>query len=167
MPQRTVLSATAVIVVVVCSLTAGAAPATPAKTPARIERAAASGTVIGSVWDALHHPIPNALVRLRNVTTGRVEATTRANESGRFTFLDVEGGNYVVELVNDQGRVIAVGQTFLVAPGETIATFVRLGAKLPWFAGFFSNAAAAAVTSAASLGVTAVAPTGQASTPEH
>ena len=33
--------------------------------------------------------------------------------------------------------------------GETVATFVRLGTKLPWIAGFFSNAAAAAITAAA------------------
>jgi hypothetical protein len=45
-----------------------------------------------------------------------------------------------------------------VAPGETVATFVRLGSKAPWFNGFFSNAAAAVASSAAAAGITAVAP---------
>ena len=57
-----------------------------------------------------------------------------------------------------QRKLLAVGQVFTIAPGETVATFVRLGTKLPWFAGFFSNAAAAAITAAASEGVTALAP---------
>ena len=64
----------------------------------------------------------------------------------------------MVELVDDSGKVLAVGRAFMVAAGETVATFVRLGARVPWFAGFFENAAAAATSSAASLGVTALAP---------
>jgi hypothetical protein len=42
-----------------------------------------------------------------------------------------------------------------------VVTFIRLGARLRLFSGFFTSAAAAAVASAAGLGVTAVAPTGQ------
>jgi hypothetical protein len=168
MPKRTVSALSVSIAVVVCSLAAHAAPVVgEKKVVAHVVRAAASATILGTVWDALNRPVPNVMVRLRNVTTAKIEATTRANEVGRFTFLDIEGDNYVVEVLNDEARVIAVGRTFLVAPGETVATFVRLGARLPWFAGFFNNAAISAVTSAASLGVTAVAPTGQASTPER
>jgi hypothetical protein len=117
------------------------------------------------VWDAQSQPIADAQVRLRNLTTGKVEATARAGQSGQFTFQNVEGGNYVLELLNDEGRVIAVGQTFSVAPVETVATFVRLGARLPWFSGFFNNAAASAVSTAAGLGLTAVGVTGQPVSP--
>ena len=125
------------------------------------------GTILGSVWNALNEGIPNAQIRLRNLGTGRIEATVQADAKGRFTFEGLEGGNYVLEYVNDQGKVLALGHTFSVLPGETIATFIRLGTRLPWFADFFGNAAASAVSSAASLGVTAVAPTGQASSPER
>jgi hypothetical protein len=52
--------------------------------------------------------------------------------------------------------VRGVGQMFSIAHGETVATFIRLGAQVPWYHGFFTNAAAAALASAASLGVTAV-----------
>jgi len=113
---------------------------------------------MGAAWNADNSPIPEAKLRLRNAITGRIEATTIADTSGHFTFLNIEGGTYLVELVNDSGRVLTVGHAFMVAPGETIATFVRLGARVPWFAGFFENAAAAATSSAASLGVTALAP---------
>ena len=47
---------------------------------------------------------------------------------------------------------------FTIGQGETVATFVRLGTKVPWIAGFFSNAAAVASTAAAAEGVTALAP---------
>lgn len=115
-------------------------------------------SILGAAWNADNSPIPAAKLRLRNAITGRIEATTIADAAGQFTFSNIEGGTYVVELVNDSGRVLTVGHAFMVAPGETIATFVRLGARVPWFAGFFENAAAAATSSAASLGVTALAP---------
>jgi hypothetical protein len=81
-----------------------------------------------------------------------------ANASGQFAFTGIESGTYVVELVSERGKVLTLGHTFTVAPGETIATFVRLGTRVPWFNGFFSNAAAAASSTAASTGVTAIAP---------
>lgn len=124
-----------------------------------------STTIFGYLWSADNTPIANATLRLRNVLSGRAEAMTTSDGGGEFTFTDVEGGTYVVEYVDGNGKVIAVGHTFSVAPGETVATFVRLGARLPWFSGLFSNAAAAAVSSAAGLGVTAVAPTGRQVTP--
>lgn len=125
------------------------------------------GTILGSVWNEKNEGIPGALVRLRNLTTGRLEASVRADSKGQFTFDGLEGGNYVLEYVNEQGHVLAIGHNFTVLPGETIATFIRLGSKLPWFADFFGNAAASAVSSAASLGVTAVTPPGQPASTER
>jgi hypothetical protein len=157
---------TAVVTLVVCSALGIASSAPPAKTgPMPAGTSSAAGTILGTVWDAQNQPLPDAQVRLRNLTTGTSEATTRASQVGQFTFQTVEGGNYVLELVNEGGRVIAVGQMFSVAPGETVATFIRLGAKLPWFAGFFNNAAASAVSTAAGIGVTAVDATGQPVSP--
>lgn len=151
---------------VVCTAAGSAAPPPPAKAGVGLAaRSNTAGTILGTVWDARNQPIPDAQVRLRNLTSGKVEATARANQAGQFTFQNVEGGNYVLELFNDEGRVIAVGQTFSVAPGETVATFVRLGARLPWFSGFFNNAAASAVSTAAGLGLTAVGVTGQPVSP--
>ena len=133
--------------------------------PAPVRPTATAGAILGSVWDASNAGVPDAMVRLRNVSTGRINATVRTNEAGQFTLQNIEGGNYVLEVLNASGRVIAVGQPFAVAPGETIATFVRLGTKVPWFAGFFGNAATALSTAAASIGVTAIAPTGAAVSP--
>ena len=120
---------------------------------------AARGTsILGNAWTSENTPIRNARLRLRNVTTGRIEATTVANNEGQFAFADIEGGTYVVEMVNDAGKVLTVGHVFNIASGETVGTFVRLGTKVPWFTGFFGNTAAAAASSAASQGITALAP---------
>ena len=122
--------------------------------PAATKRAA----IVGNAWTGANSPIPNAQLRLRNVTTGRIEAHAIANEAGQFTFANIEGGTYLVELINGAGRVLTVGHVFSIAPGETVGTFVRLGTKVPWFTGFFSNTAAAAASAAASEGITALAP---------
>jgi len=114
--------------------------------------------ILGNAWTADSTPIPRARVRLRNVASGKVEAAAIANEAGQFAFPNIEGGTYVVELVNEAGSVMTVGHVFSIAPGETVGTFVRLGTKVPWFKDFFGNAAAAVASSAASQGITALAP---------
>ena len=121
-------------------------------------------TVQGTAWNADNTPVKNAHLRLRNVTTGRIETTAIGDDLGRFTFSNIDGGTYLVELVSESGRILAVGQVFAIAPGETVATFVRLGTKVPWFAGFFNNAAAAAASVAAAQGITALAPVARPAT---
>jgi hypothetical protein len=113
---------------------------------------------MGAAFKVDNSPIPGARVQLRNLVNGRVEATAVGNEAGRFTFARIEGGTYVVELLGDSGKVVSVGHAFVIAPGETVATFVRLGTKVPWFSGFFGNAASIVALTAASQGITAMAP---------
>jgi hypothetical protein len=137
------------------------APSAAARTglPNGASFGSARGTaILGNAWTSDNSPIKNARLRLRNVTTGRVEATTVANDAGQFTFANIEGGSYVVEMVNESGKLLTVGHVFNIAPGETVGTFVRMGTKVPWFSGFFGNTAAAAASSAASQGITALAP---------
>lgn len=153
----------AVAMVVVCAI---AAPARadglpPARSPSRVGASAASTgqtSVIGAAWNVNNTPIAGAHVQLRNLVSGKVEARAVANEAGQFTFTHIEGGTYAVELLGENGKVVTVGHAFVIAPGETVATFVRLGTKVPWFSGFFSNAASAVASSAASQGITAIAP---------
>jgi hypothetical protein len=129
---------------------------------AQAEKGAA---VRGVVWNSDDSPVPNAKVRLRNTHTGRVESNGVTGEDGQFAFIGVESGSYVVELVGDNDRVIAVGQSFRVEAGETVATFVRLAPRRPWFAGVFSNAANVVIAAASSAGITALGPGGTGSRP--
>lgn len=133
----------------------------PGPSPARVG-ATPGGTgqtsVLGAAWRVDNSPIAGAHVQLRNLVNGKVQAAAVANEAGRFTFSRIEGGTYVVELLGENGKIASVGHAFVIAPGETVATFVRLGTKVPWFSGFFSNAASIVASSAASQGITAMAP---------
>ena len=115
-------------------------------------------SIQGVAWQADNTPIALAKLRLRNVVTGRLQTGVVADADGRFVFREISSGAYLIELVYDDGRVLAVSHTFSVAPGETVATFVRLPPKTRWFQGFFSNAAALVAAAAASTGLTAIAP---------
>ena len=128
--------------------------------PASGSVAALATIVVGYLWTADSSPIPNATLRLRNVVTGGVEQSVTSDAEGEFTFSDIEGGTYLVEYV-DSGKVLAVGSIFSIAPGETVSTFVRL-AEQRRIGGVFMMIGSAAVTAAASLGVTGVAPPGPA-----
>jgi carboxypeptidase family protein len=129
-----------------------------ARTATRTVNGMVSSAVMGMAWTAENNPIPNAHVQLRELTSGKVSAVAITDETGRFTFTNLEGGTYVVELVGANGKVLTVGHAFVIAPGDTVATFVRLGTKVPWFNGFFSNAASAVASTASSQGIAAIAP---------
>jgi hypothetical protein len=141
----------------------------PAKTAARPGASAAvakgSTSILGVVWNVDNTPIPGARVQLRNLVSGKVDATATANNTGQFSFNQIEGGRYVVELVGMNGRVVTVGHAFVIAPGESVATFVRMGTKVPWFSGFFGNAASTVASTAASQGITALAPVQRCDSP--
>jgi hypothetical protein len=117
-----------------------------------------SATILGVALSANNTPIPNAKVRLRSIVTGRIAGVAVASDAGRFEFRAIESGSFIVELISDYGKVIAVSRRFAAGPGETVETSVRTGTKVPWFTGFFGNAAAVVSSAAASTGVTALAP---------
>ena len=147
----------AICLVVTLALTANPQPALRAQTPVRgVELSSHAATVMGTVVDGDDRQVGGARVRLRDVTSGRIVMTTRGNESGEFRFVGVPSGSYLVEFVEEQGDARGVSQTFAIKPAETLSTTVRIGVRRPWYSGFFSNAALAAVSSAAALGVTAV-----------
>ena len=138
-----------------------ASTARPVATGSRVAGASFGGTritsILGAAWNVDNSPIKAANLRLRNVVTGKIEAVTQANEAGQFAFQNVAGGSYVVELVTASGKIQTVGHVFTIAPGESVATFVRVGAKVPWGPTFFNNTANSVSSSAASQGITAIA----------
>jgi hypothetical protein len=115
-----------------------------------------AGRVVGTAWRPDNSPLARALLRVRDLTSGRIVLGVQADDQGRFNFSTVPAGSYVVELVNERGAVRAVGQRFSVRGGETVATSVRLGPDGRWLDGVLGSAAAAALAAAASLGVTAI-----------
>lgn len=161
------------LTLVVASLSADdrAAKAASSKVAAGAPRpaGASSGShatmILGSAWNADNSPIKGANLRLRDVVTGKIAAVTKANEDGRFTFENVEGGSYAVELVSESGQVQTVGHVFTIAPGETVATFVRFEPKIPWATAVFNNTAGSVATTAATVGIAAIRPSGTCQSP--
>jgi len=137
-----------------------------------------AASVVGSAWNSDNSPIPQAKVRLRDIVSGKVVSSTIADDDGQFLFEQVAEGAYVVELIDDDrkalaedgktlvdgspltddGQILAIGHPLTVTGGETVATFVRLGTKVPFFYWFFSNTAIAVAAAAAATGVIALAP---------
>ncbi len=119
---------------------------------------ARSTSVVGYLWTANNSVVTDATVQLRNTVTGQIEMFTQTNSLGEFTFNNVVGGSYVIEYASEQaGSLLAVGHPFTVAPGQTLATFVRMSNALPIIIPDFArNVAAAALQAAASSGVTTV-----------
>ncbi|HEX6463873.1 MAG TPA: carboxypeptidase-like regulatory domain-containing protein [Vicinamibacterales bacterium] len=147
------------------------APGVPRRVGAGGTRAATAASrpgtaaIVGAVSNADSTPAKGADLRLRNVVTGKIAAVTKANEAGQFTFEHVDAGSYVVELVTDSGHVQTMSDVVTIAPGETVATIVRVGPKIPWIRAFFSNTAGAVATTAAAEGIAAIAPTGLCQSP--
>lgn len=125
-----------------------------------------TGWVVGTAWKGETTPFAQARLRLRNVRDGRGVATTVSDGEGRFRFDGVAPAAYVVELLADDDRVLAVGDLFGVSAGVQSVTAVRLSTKTPWHAGFWGNAAAAAVAAASTLGVTATGTNGRPVSPQ-
>jgi hypothetical protein len=134
------------------------APTSPQ--PSAAPTAMTSGVVIGTAWRGDTQPYPQPRIRLRNVATGRTVARTIGDAQGRFQFERVEPNAYVVELVSGDDKVLAVSDLFGVPSGGQVSTVVRLSSKAPWAAGFFGNAAAAAISAASAIGVTAIGSSG-------
>jgi len=160
--KRVVFARTAALAVLVALLPSGhLVKAHAQQVQLRETRPTDAGTITGTVVNHDNTPVPQARLRLRDVTTGQIVQTTEGNDAGRFTFLKVQPGSYVVELVDRRGSVLALGQMFGLGPLETVTTLIRLAASSSWYSGFFGNAALAALATAAALGVAAVGNGGQ------
>ncbi len=156
------------IALVAATVTVGAqsTPAARAQAGSTTQPMPLTGSIAGTAWQGETTPYPQARIRLRNVQNGRGVAKTDSDSTGRFRFFQVEPGAYVVELLSEQDKVLAVGDLFGVVAGAEATTLVRLNSKTTWFGGFFGNAAAAAISAASTLGVTAVGSNGRPVSPQ-
>jgi len=84
------------------------------------------GQVAGTARSEAGSPIGNATVRLRNTATGEVASTSRTAANGEYSFGRVPAGNYVVELVDNNGVVIATSMPVSLATGSMSVTGVAL-----------------------------------------
>ena len=128
-------------------------PSATATTPTQGTRKA---VISGTAVDAGEAPIPNATVRLRNLVTTQVDQTAVTGSRGQFTFSVRADVPYVVEIVDGPGRILAVGDVVIPASGDAVATIVTIPAKLPTFAGMFTDTAGSVLSAATGLGLTTI-----------
>ncbi len=114
----------------------------------------------GTAVDRNSRPVPNAVVRLRNLQTNQIEQASLANALGEFTFVAQPEIPYVVELADQAGRIVAVGDVITMQAGQVAGAVVVFPSQLPAVAGFFGDTAGSVMSAAASTGLTAVQATG-------
>jgi hypothetical protein len=119
------------------------------------------GTISGTAVNAANQPLAQRTVRLRNMTSGQIVATTQTNAAGQYTFTGIPAGQYIVEVVeNDDpaAAVIATSGTVTLAAGQAATgVAVTASAAAAGAAGAAAAGGGAFLTSALGLTILAVA----------
>jgi hypothetical protein len=140
----------------------GSAAVKPARQAANaaVQRAAKDvrSLITGVAIDSDQTPLSNATVRLRNIDANEIEQILKANDMGEFTFAARPDVAYVVELADQAGRVLAVGDVIMANAGEVAGAIVALPSRLPALAGVFADTANSVVSAATGTGLTVVDP---------
>ena len=115
----------------------------------------AQSMIHGIVVDSNDSPLPNVTVQLRNLQTTKVEQVSTANEVGEFTFVALPDIPYVVEIANQSGQIIAVGDVITTQAGEVAGAIVAIPTRLPVLSGVFGETASSVISAATGTGLTA------------
>ena len=142
-------------------------PVTPAVKVARQSANAAAqrtakdirSLINGVAIDSDQTPLPKATIRLRNIEANEIEQVVTANEAGEFSFIARPDVPYVVEIADQAGRIVAVGDVIMANPGEVAGAVVTLPSRLPALAGVFGDTASSVMSAATGTGLTVVDPT--------
>ena len=113
----------------------------------------------GVAVDSNQTPMPNAIIRLRNLDANEIEQVITANELGEFSFAAQPNVPYVVEIADQAGRIVAVGDVIMANAGEVAGAVVALPSRLPALAGVFGDTASSVMSAATGTGLTVVDPT--------
>lgn len=119
---------------------------------------AARSLINGLAVDSDRHPLKNVRVRLRNLDINQIEQTAMSNEKGEFSFAVRAEVAYVVELTDQSGRVVAVGDVVRTNVGEVAGAVVALPSRLPALAGMFGDTASSVISAATGTGLTVIDP---------
>jgi hypothetical protein len=114
---------------------------------------AINGTVVTSAGQ----PLPNTVVRARNLLTGRIAGTTSTTGSGQFALAGLDAGRYVLEAVDAGGQIVGTSSFIFAAPGTTVAATVTATSGAMSGANTVSGFAATLTTAAQSVKYAAVA----------
>ena len=119
----------------------------------------ARSLINGVAVDSDRQPLKNVRVRLRNLDINQIEQTAMSNHRGEFSFAVRAEVTYVVELTDQSGKVVAVGDVVRTNAGEVAGAVVALPSRLPALAGMFGDTASSVISAATGTGLTVVDPT--------
>jgi carboxypeptidase family protein len=133
---------------------------TPSVFAAGAAHAPANSSMAGLVKNANGRTIANATVRLRDLETGQLAATTTSDAAGQFSFPGLAAGSFTVEIVNAAGEIIGSSAPISVVAGQAITGVVvtTTDSSKKKAGAFFTSTAgliAIAASGAAVAGVTA------------
>lgn len=100
-----------------------------------------NGQISGAAKNQGGQPLANHTVRLRNVGSGQIAGTATTSAGGQFTFTNLAAGNYVIEVVDAAGQVVATSTTLTLSAATMTLTGVAVTASA---AGVAAAAGAAA-----------------------
>jgi hypothetical protein len=85
--------------------------------------------VVGFAWREDDTPLEHPQLRIRDLKDGQVSARTTGTALGEFRFEGLAGGLFLIELVDADDHVLAVGQPLAVLAGETVGTLFDSNAE--------------------------------------
>jgi hypothetical protein len=160
------------LITAIGSLTLLAPPLRAVAAPAQQAVVAASDLTIHGTVVRGGNTVPNIRLRVRNVDTGAIVGQITSDQNGAFTFTVPTAGLYVVEAINDDGKVIGAGEALNVvtASPTPFITTVVLSTGQP--AAIFTSTALILLAAAGGAAITTII-TGEGPTvppvvsPEH
>ena len=84
--------------------------------------------LVGLAQNSLNAVIPHARVVLRDIRTGEALQQATTDELGQFSFIDLVPSDYVVELLGQDGSVVAASEAVTTSKGRLRRTIVRVAA---------------------------------------
>ena len=116
-----------------------------------------TGKISGIIQSAQGTPMGSVKLQLRNVDTGQLAATSRAAATGAYEFIGLNPGNYIVEVIDESGKIIGLSPATAIAAAGTISgLMVTVGAAAAAGGGaFFASTAGILLLVGIGAGVTA------------
>jgi hypothetical protein len=79
-----------------------------------------TGSLSGSAMNSAGQPLSDVSVQIRDLSTGRLAATTTTTATGSFSFGDVPAGQYVAEIVNGAGQIVGTSAAIAVTANTPV-----------------------------------------------
>lgn len=124
-----------VALVAAIALLASPIPLSAAPAARRLQQAPAAGAINGTAQEAAGNPLALVTARLRNIDNGAIVATTQTNSVGSYAFTNLPPGNYVVEVVGVDGKILGTSVAIHLTPAAMTANGVGITATLSGLSG--------------------------------